>query len=225
SDGLIDLTKDSDGNECLPPGLFTKLLREQILNSDAGDNGIWSLPERVYEALANAGYRYQQDDCSILALRKEPRLQEREIVHLIPANHLHVDDCVQEAVRELNACCHTESASVRLELLLSEFLTNIVKHGFKRDEQSEEIIVLHLICLPKTGLRITVWDRGSKWDFHQQEEPGTELSPDEKLEQLSDAHAVSGRGIPILQKLAPSIVVHRWSELNETIFKIPCLGK
>ena len=133
SDGVIDLTKDAAGNEYPPSGFITKLLREQLLNSETGNGTIWSLPARLYEALANAGYRYQQDDCSILALRKEPRLRDREIVHLIPANNLHVDDCVQMAVREISACCHTESASVRLELLLSEFLTNIVEHGFQRD--------------------------------------------------------------------------------------------
>ena len=73
------------------------------------------------------------------------------------------------------------------------------------------------ICAYECELKLIVWDHGKEWNgFSLRHE-----NADEALNKLNDDLAESGRGIPIMAKIATQISRRRYSGLNESIFIIP----
>ena len=216
TDGIMDQSRDTGGD-----GSMTTRQLKHIFHDAAycDETALWSMPYRIYDALLSGGYTHAQDDCTLLVIRKQRPLPRGQLLKLIPADAEEIDRNIQAAAAFLKRSGCGEGACIQAELLLSEFLVNIYKHGLRSQTVRNDCTVLQLERLDSGELQICVWERGRKWRHHLPENPSG--SPDERLEELSRSLASNGRGIPILQKIASSIATRSWCGLNKTIFRIP----
>ena len=196
--------------------MATKLASILIKDTQKEEKSI-SLPFRYYHSLEQFGYVHPQDDLSLVLIRK-PRLSEREYVFScrVPADKSAVDQICEKASAFVSKYYNDEEISVDAELLLEEYLVNVILHRLNEYEKLNEYIALKL-CAGERDLRIIIWDHGKEWN-------GPFLPPDQaerSLEELNDRGAVTGRGVPIISRIASQISRQRYCGLNETIFVIP----
>jgi phosphoserine phosphatase RsbU/P len=216
TDGMLDQSRDSEGNYNLTTNIFQAIVRDAAYR---GDNTVWSMPSRIYDAIIRRGFRHAQDDCTMLVIRKETDDEAKHFIRLIPADSEELDRNVQETANNLKEQGFSEKTCTETELLLSEFLTNILKHGLRNQTIRNDYTVMQVDCLEDNEIQICIWERGRAW--------GQDLKnygvddADRKLDELSANFSSNGRGIPILRKVATSIAVRNWCGINKTIFKIP----
>lgn len=217
SDGLWDLSRDEDGETGMDPDLLHELLALLIKQSHQEDYAL-TLPYRCYEALEQVGYTYPTDDFSMFMIHKPARdEQEKTFVCRVSPSNDAVDAVVQLATEFVMSKTDSLDLSTRVELLLEEHMTNILEHGFK-DYHNENDFLVFQVVFEKERLRITVWDRGKEWNGDQ---VIMKQDPDKILQELAVNQADGGRGIPIMMKIASSIIHQRHCGLNETVFYLP----
>ncbi len=112
-----------------------------------------------------------------------------------------------------------EALSVSTELLLEEYLVNVIAHGLGEYEKLNEYIAVEVVAYDRE-LKLIVWDHGREWDGLWLSRQHAEAS----MDQLNDNMAESGRGIPIISTIASRISRQRFCGLNETTFIIPRSG-
>ena len=160
---------------------------------------------------------HPQDDLSLVLIRK-PRLSEREYVFScrVPADKKAVDLICQKASAFVTGFYGDEELSVDAELLLEEYLVNVILHGLNEYEKLNEYIAVKLYA-GERDLKIIIWDHGKEWN-------GLFMPPDmaeRSLDELNDKMAESGRGVPIISRIASQISRQRYCDLNESVFVIP----
>ena len=216
SDGLMDLSKDRDGEKYMDMKMATKLASILIKDTQKEEKSI-SLPFRFYHSLEQFGYVHPQDDLSLVLIRK-PRLSEREYVFScrVPADKSAVDMICQKASAFVSKYYGDEKISVDAELLLEEYLVNVILHGLNEYEKLNEYIAVKL-CAGERDLKIIIWDHGKEWN-------GLFMPPElaeKSLDELNEKMSPSGRGVPIISRIASQISRQRYCGLNESIFVIP----
>ena len=215
SDGLTDLAKNREGTSYLDVSLCRKL--SAILVTEAQkDNKSVTVPFRVYHQLEQFGYTFPQDDLTMVMIRK-PRCLEKEYVfsRRVPADKKAVDEICETASGFISEFYHDEVLSVNTELLLEEYLENVVLHGLSEYEKLNDYIAVK-ICAYEKEVRLIIWDHGKEWN-------ALFLSPqkaDQSLDHLNDNLLPNGRGVPIISKIASQISRQRYCGLNESIFII-----
>ncbi|MBQ9500965.1 MAG: SpoIIE family protein phosphatase [Lentisphaeria bacterium] len=216
SDGVLGLSKDRDGRKFMDMEMCRRLASMLVKDCRREERSI-ALPFRCLHSLEQFGYMYPQDDFSLILVRK-PLLNEHEYVFScrVPADKAAVDRICEKASAFVTRFYGDESLSVSTEPLLEEFLVNVIMHGLSEYEKLNEYMAIKL-CAYRNELKVIVWDHGKAWS-------GEFLMPDkaeQSLEQLNDDMACSGRGIPIISKIASKISRKRYCDLNETVFVIP----
>ncbi|MBQ9338449.1 MAG: SpoIIE family protein phosphatase [Lentisphaeria bacterium] len=216
SDGLIDLAKDENGEIPLDTEMCRKLSRVLVMDSQKEDKSV-AIPFRAYHTLEQFGYTWPQDDLSMVLVRK-PMHRENECVFAcrVPADKKAADEICERASAFVTGWCHDEELSVDTELLLEEYLINVIMHGLNEYEKLNEYIAVRL-CAGPDELKLMVWDHGREWDGLMM--PAT--AAEEKLDRLNEQMSASGRGLPIISRIATHIGRQRFSGLNETVFHIP----
>lgn len=102
-----------------------------------------------------------------------------------------------------------EKTVQQINLALEEAFSNIVYYGFK-DHNIHEI-VFSFERMPD-GIRIVLTDDGIPFDPTQQDEPDTNLSPEEK--------PIGGLGIFLIKKLMDVVTYKRVQQTNQlTLYK------
>ena len=153
-----------------------------------------------------------------MILIRKPLHLDREYVFScrVPADEKAVDAICERASGFVTECYHDEELSVDTELLLEEYLINIIMHGLTEYEKLNEYIAVKLCAYPDE-LKLIIWDHGKEWD-------GLLMPPDaaeEELDRLNEEMSGSGRGLPIINKIASRMNRERYCDLNETMFNIP----
>ncbi|MBQ6353032.1 MAG: SpoIIE family protein phosphatase, partial [Lentisphaeria bacterium] len=216
SDGLMDLSKDAAGERPMDMKMATKLAGILVKDTQREEKTI-ALPFRYYHSLEQFGYVYPQDDLSLVVIRK-PMLSEREYVFScrVPADKKAVDEICQKASEFVSKFYDSEELSVNVELLLEEYLDNVILHGLNEYEKLNEYIAIK-ICAYDQEVKLIIWDHGKEWNglFLPQEKA------EQSLDDLNAALAPHGRGVPIISKIATQISRQRYCGLNESIFIIP----
>ena len=216
SDGLMDLSKDREGDRYVDMDTFRKLVSFLVVEAQKEEKAI-AIPFHCYHKLKQFGYTHPQDDISMVLLRKPLHLEKEDIFACrAPADNKSVDQICERASHFVEQYYNDERLSVNAELLLGEYLTNIVMHGLNEYEKLNEYIAVKL-CAGDEGLRIIIWDHGKEWN-------GLLIAPQQAettLDELNDVMSESGRGLPIISKIASRVSRQRFSNLNETIFVIP----
>ena len=216
SDGLMDLSKDRDGEKYMDMKMASKLASILVKDTQKEEKSI-SLPFRYYHSLEQFGYVHPQDDLSLVLIRK-PRLSEKEYVFScrVQADKDAVDQICEKASAFVAKHYGDEEISVNAELLLEEYLVNVILHGLNEYEKLNEYIAIKLYAGDR-DLRIIIWDHGKEWN-------GLFMPPEQaekSLDDLNSSFSESGRGVPIISRIASQISRQRYCGLNESIFVIP----
>lgn len=221
TDGLLDISKDPEGEQTLTVDDIARVT-QKCLQEMSPNKGIWGLPFREFEAIHEAEYLYQQDDCTLLAFRKRPHGENNSITRNIPISMDEANKLANDLGEHVEHVLHDAELAAKVDLLLNEFLINCIKHGRDKQMRRHERIVVRCDCEPDgQTVQISVWDYcTSSWDTSRLETP-PKTEPDALFEELNEKHAITGRGIPIMQTIASKITCNQWSGINETIFTIP----
>ena len=215
SDGLNDLAKNREGTSYLDVSLCRKLSALLVTESQK-DNKSVTVPFRVYHQLEQFGYIYPQDDLTMVLIRKS-RLHEKDHVFScrVPADKKAVDEICEAASKFVTEFYDDEVLSVNTELLLEEYLENVVFHGLNEYEKLNDYIAVK-ICAYEHEIKLIIWDHGREWNglYMPQEEA------EQSLEKLNINLMPHGRGVPIISKIATQISRQRYCGLNESIFII-----
>ena len=219
SDGLQDLSRDKEGRHGMDMEMCKRLASILTRDAQKEDKSI-ALPFRCVHSLEQFGYAHHQDDLSMVLIRK-PQLNEHEYIFScrVPADKRAADEICQQASQFVSNFYHDEALSVSTDLLLEEYLVNVIMHGLNEYEKINEYIAIEL-CAYEQELKLIIWDHGKEWN-------GLFMTPekaDRSMDQLNETLSISGRGIPIISKIASQISRQRYCGLNETIFIIPRPG-
>ena len=216
SDGLVDLSKDRDGESYMDMDMCTRLASLLVSDAQKEEKSI-AIPFRIYHSLEQFGYSFPQDDLSMVLIRKPLNL-EREYVFAcrVPTDKKSIDDICERASSFVGKFYGREELAVKTDLLMEEYLINVTQHGLSEYEKLNEFIAIKL-CAYEDELKLIIWDHGKEWNgFSLRHE-----NADDELNKLNNDLAESGRGVPIMTKIAGQISRRRYSGLNESIFIIP----
>lgn len=195
TDGLVE-ARDASGEECGGRGL------SGLVSSVMQRGSEWHDPDDVLKALEQRGYDIGADDCSLLALYV---LSEAEMLGSGQAEGTleDADRLSAEISGLLEAEGWGEEDAMLLRLLAMEHLVNVVKHG-------------RLPAAGQMGFRLNragetctlmMWDDGCDWK--------TEFG---KSRQAASDFAESGRGLALMDQIAPGKLRFRRDNQNYTLY-------
>ena len=219
SDGLMELAKDKDGNNYMDVEMCRKLASILVTDSQKEETAI-TIPFRAYHSLTQFGYVFPQDDLTMVLIRKPLNLEKEYVFSCrVPADKKAVDEICERASSFVSKFYEGDEIATDTELLLGEYLVNVIMHGLNEYEKLNEYIAVKLYAHPNE-LKLMVWDHGKEWN-------GMTMQPsdaDQELDRLNESLAASGRGLPIISKIASRISRQRYCGLNESVFIIPVNG-
>ncbi len=170
----------------------------------------------VCQAVPETGYTTIEDDICMIMIKKQQCLKnEKKHLQLttIPSIQ-HADLLGMEFERFIVKNTNDERLAVQAELLLNEFLNNIIMHGLERLQQERPKILVDLL-INKGEIVLTIWDKGKPWTFNT-----NPVVIDEKIWDDNNKLATAGRGMAIIKSIAGKIECTRYGDLNETSFVI-----
>jgi serine phosphatase RsbU (regulator of sigma subunit)/anti-sigma regulatory factor (Ser/Thr protein kinase) len=208
TDGVIEMS-DREGT-----GLGTEKLRDFIQESTLKTVSPL-VPYRVYEMALKAGYSIIEDDiCMIMVKKKSKKNKNRLILTAMP-NIAHADTLGVKCEKFVIKNTGNERLAVEIELLLNEFLNNIIMHGLENRQQESPKILVKLE-IGDGEVFLTVWDKGRPWTF----DTSSVVALDEHIWDYNSKMATAGRGMAIMKSIAEKIECKRYGDLNETSFVI-----
>lgn len=212
TDGLLDIGSKSNpddflGEEALLP----------LISSLSKTTNVISIPYRIRNAIEQIGFDYPSDDIFLFAIKKNNNYDGTVLLRYIPADILAIEDAVAETAASLAEITGNQDWSGRAEILLSEFLTNIVKHGLEKNQSQRKGIILRVVVAPGR-IYVNVIDHGRFWDY-QAGLSGKDA--DTILNELNEQRNLSGRGLPIILRIADTITREHFWGINETTFVVP----
>ncbi len=211
TDGVLELAGAAAPDQVSGETEFFKLAGAL---AQGGNNAV-TMPFRVRNAFRQLGHTKATDDILLLAVRKFVP-SGRQFAKVISPRIAEVGNLVEECGALIAEYYDNTYFITQLELLLSEFLNNVILYGFAEKKPEKNGIAVKVELLEKHAV-VEVSDRGRQWSNPQQEP----MSPGDELEHLNSTRATSGRGLAIIRSIATSIVRHHFSGINQTIFTIP----
>lgn len=174
------------------------------------------VPYLTREALDQMGYVKRPDDMCIISVSQQhiPVSGVTRLSRLIPPMMSEVDKLCQLGERFVMENMGDIKVAVKVELLIGEFLNNIIMHGLDNNQQARPGIFVQL-DVHENEVVLKVLDKGKKWAFSTST---TTLSED--IWEKNDQYATAGRGMQIIRSIAAEISRNRYSGLNETVFRI-----
>jgi len=179
------------------------------------------LPHKIKQQLVDLGYSISADDFSILTFQRISKIQKRVYFDLNQiskcgshnssatpqlANVSTVGSMCEEKIIEWTADL---DLAAKTEIVLIEFLNNVLIHGLKNKKGS---VVVELLL--DEVVRFRVLDDGIEW------QPVINCGQLEDLFIPGDKYADCGRGVKMIQALACSFTRKRIGKINETIIEI-----
>lgn len=207
---MLDLSKPNAPEEVIEEKNF-----RELLGALAAESNVVSIPFRLRSVIDQIGFSESPDDVFIMALQKNcaiPTVCFRQLqptTNSISAGVLEFCNFVQHHTGD-------EELGTRIELLLSEFLNNVVLHGLVNAKRGKAVIAVRLE-VQEEKIVISAMDRGREWE----DVPASNVhTARQQLEELNANRATSGRGLAIITSIAESIRRKHYRGLNETVFII-----
>ena len=209
TDGLIDLKNEYEETVATPLllNLLTSLMEKSIF---------LPLPYLLRSALDQIGYDVVSDDVCIVEVRTAPK-NEDSLLQLINLTKGDVSRGVEHFGRFVEERTHNDELATRVELLLSEFINNVIEHECANRPSLRSGISVQVCLREPDSVHITVLDRELK-----NEHGGLQLAKDaaEIFEEQNQAMASSGRGLAIIRTISSNIMRKHYNGLNQTDFLI-----
>lgn len=207
TDGLTDLTNQN--NESVGIELLLGLL-----GTIATDTGIFGMPYKLKNALSQIGYNQDNDDTTIVALQRRER-KDSDLILMLSQSVTDVSKSVKLVADFVMDKIDSIATATRVELLLSEFLNNVVIHNVAGKYSSKSMIAIKII-IDDHHVYISVLDRSEQWS--QEEKMALSMEASEIFDKLNEERATSGRGLAIIRSIAKQIHRRYYDGLNETKF-------
>ena len=216
SDGFVDLTTDEAGENRVPREMFVELLSE-LIRCTSGTTDIASVPHRLVAALNDMGYVHAQDDRTFCLIGSPMNVHDIRFIASVPMNDPNAVSCtVDDASRWAMRHGCSDDLVARLELLLSEHLENVRKHGLDDEMRRYEVGIVE-IRSTGFGLDVLAWDRGCPYEGGLTEAVS---HPDVRLDEQNAGLKADGRGLAILQKVCQHISYENFDGLNKFTFTL-----
>ena len=169
---------------------------------------------KIMDALSKMGFDDVTDDISLVSI-SEYRRQKDKMDFIIKPMISEVDRFAQRVSKLVTERYGNDVLGSKVEILLSEFLNNVVVHGLDNRNASRPVISVHIEFREK-DLAFYFYDMGKRWDMH------TDIDDENTSSDiLNYTRATSGRGLSIIKKITSSIRRNRYAgKLNETIFTV-----
>jgi sigma-B regulation protein RsbU (phosphoserine phosphatase) len=197
TDGVFDI--ENEQQEVLAESDY-----REITEALFGDTDCLTFPYRLCGVLEKMGYFIAPDDYTFVAVSKNIRNPNRK-QHLIPAKL----SAIAEVAEDFASMGATPEQGVEIDLLVHEYLNNVIIHGGKQADKKQRIIY---ISIEKNDdvLEIRGLEQGAPWNIQE----AAENSGGEP----GNSYATSGRGAQILQSITEYISYNSFCGLNETRF-------
>ena len=217
TDGLTDI--QNEVGESLDSKLLYGLLSSFVEN----DNLFLPIPYLLRSSLEQIGYTNATDDISIVEIRQNPTSNISDIgsspndmIRLISLSKVEVGKCVEKISLFIQNLTDDIELATKVELLLSEFLNNVVDYeGSGNRPTLRNGILIQVRLMEPDIVLVAVLDREPKWEKDQLQLSG---SPNEVLEKANKSMASSGRGLAIIRTITSSITRKHYKGLNQTEF-------
>lgn len=218
TDGLTDMQNDS--GESLDSNLLYSLLGSFMEK----EYSFMPIPFLLRTSLEQIGYTNATDDLSIVEIRVNPtqacsgneRQPANDMMRLISLSKAEVSKCVEKFSVFVQDMTDDMELATKVELLLSEFLNNVVEHDSSHRTLGSGILIQVRLSEPDTVV-VIVLDREPKWENDSLQ---LKASPNEILERANRNMASSGRGLAIIRTITSQIMRKHYKGLNQTEFQI-----
>lgn len=179
-----------------------------------------ALPNRIVDYMVANNFEIKADDFTLFAFQMlHPKCGCSSVDVANKETRLMLKSTMQEIASIAIACEETVKAwtndgvlAAKVELIVDEFLNNIVAYGYKYVDDNEIIVELFL---NDERLRLSFWDKGISWDALPKGGcPDSEGFFDRK--DLLDG----GRGLKIINTISDVFSRYRYNILNETRVEI-----
>jgi sigma-B regulation protein RsbU (phosphoserine phosphatase) len=196
----------------------------ELLEKDIPIESCVSLPYRIKQFLTDHHYCVSSDDYTLFAFQKQKNLHNPEPIPNTTDNHsVHYMITLRAALKEVGKTatqCEklilnwTDDSvlAAKVELIIDEFLNNIIKYGYTYEEDSA--IVVEFIVQDNV-LRIKFWDKGIEWEPEEHQ-----YSSEDPYNFERDVYDVSGKGVKIIMSMSDKFHRTRYDQLNETTVEI-----
>ncbi len=172
-----------------------------------------NLPFIILEHLSSRGYKTQADDFTLLSfqvldheeLHKKP-IDNQTHHTLLRASLKNVGRVAQDCDKFVLKWTTDALLAAKAELIVAEFLNNIISYGYNYQEDADIVIGIRLS--PQT-LSIRFWDKGIFWQPNLSE-----------LKKEKDLHSLGGRGMQMILSLSTRFQRRRFKYLNETTVEL-----
>jgi len=201
TDGLLELCKNND--DAVDNELFARLFSEIAL-----EDSFFSLPYKLMNFLSQIGYERANDDITLAVFRKN-KIADTVAIEIISLDMEQISKSIVSLYDFALEHTGNEALSTKIELLLSEFLNNIVFHGYKNRKNTHAVAAVQLEVINNL-IKLTVFDRGQPY----------KISEYATLEDCNEQLTANGRGLAIIQSIAETIQRKHYSGLNETVFYV-----
>jgi len=206
SDGLMDLTNkdnvsmsDDDRNELI--GMLS-------VSSD-----VITIPYRIMKSMEQIGFDHNPDDVCVVAFKKQLK-NEKLIIKRIPPQISNVSKTAIEFSNFIQEKTGNLELAAKIELLISEYLNNVIIHGMNSKQSSKNIICMSLM-VDEHDIVLRGLDRGKIWEFS----PNTNDVNADGGSSAGNA-ATSGRGLQIIRDITDHVTHDTYYGLNETVFYV-----
>ena len=200
TDGIFEC-ENQDGVQLGLEG-FTQFLDE----FDGFNHGLM-LPHKFKQKLTDLNYNIAMDDFTMVEFQRIPEKSKATYSKLFLVNSLlqNTDSIGKECYDAVDENFQNNDLAIKVELVLNEFLNNIIEHGlqFKKDT----IIAIRFEI--NIQISITFWDSGVGWEIPEQNENN-----------IAEFGKFRGMGMQIIHTIVTSIIKNRYDGINETIIVI-----
>ena len=206
TDGIYECQHEKTGENLEVEGF------QEVIGKMAGKTSLPCLPYMIKEELMNQNYNLKSDDLTLIAIQREKiKKSAGEFFFKVSPNLQEVANIGKTFEQTVVELTGNEKRGAEVELIINEFLNNIIVHGLKEETQAKADIYVKLSI--DKDIVIRSWDKGVFWKPEESTATKTHLGIDDLL-------ATSGRGINIIKAMTDEFTVERFNEINQTIIKL-----
>ncbi len=206
TDGIYECQHQKTGENLEVEGF------QKVIGAMAGKTSLPCLPYMIEEELLKQDYNLKSDDLTLIAIQREKvKKSTGEFFYKVSPSLQEVANIGKVFEKTVIELTGSERRGAEIELIINEFLNNIIVHGLKEENQAKADIFVKLTI--DKDILIESWDKGISWKPDESTATKTHLG-------IDDLMATSGRGINIIKAMADEFSVGRFNEINYTVIKL-----
>lgn len=202
TDGIFECSRDKEDGTSEELGMkgLSEMIKEKLGSSDP-----ILLPYLLKQQLKREHYHLYHDDFTVLNLSK--LMSSKRIRHFsLNSSLARVKEISLKCGNYINEELLDEELAMKVEIIVNEYLNNIIIHGL---EQKKGSTILLKLKLKEDRLLLLFYDRGKRWNLPQ------ELSrEDYTIEE--DKRRVCGRGLAMIKELSSHFALRHYKGINKT---------